>query len=611
MKFSQVNDVRIPSGSAIRIRHGDKVLWSPPLARYVSLGDSIAAGHTINSAWEDDYGTNSQYGNNGNTQTAIVPNSYTDLIHKDLVSLYGGTVSAMSFAKSGDRVDDLIAMLDHDVVNRAIAKADYVTVCIGANDVLEPALSQLEDYINAGDSALQEIQAVVNANLAILADDTNANSYTALFNKLSAINPDAKYVFMTVYNPYRYLHIDEGTDGFFSPLLNTIPDINMFGFDIDGIIKNGLLSADAVELLYDRVNGLPAWAENNVTQLNAILRNKIAAYQSVNPNFMLTEAKTLYEVFPDRPIPATKHYNDLVSVEYTSGYDTAQMDWGRLWEDSDVGSFWWDLATKYISTSGLDIGGLASDLIAQTVEKVIVPDIDPHPEEYGHYVLKRSFVDTLGLQALDRHTITYNANGASGTMASQTVVGVDGLAAFTNLAANAYTAATEGYYFNGWNTAAGGGGTAYANVQLVGVTGDMTLYAQWSNIYVILFKHSNKTNLYTDDETGHKECYALWIDGEEQADFGKFSEGSERLIYRPYGAQVGVVVSNYNPSELTYDDCDCDVYWNGTTVASGYRGTNYTFTLTCNVTIDFQWKVAGSLVTFDAQSWEDCYITTM
>ena len=37
-----------------------------PSFNYVSLGDSIAAGHSINSKWESDYGTGSQFGENGN-----------------------------------------------------------------------------------------------------------------------------------------------------------------------------------------------------------------------------------------------------------------------------------------------------------------------------------------------------------------------------------------------------------------------------------------------------------------------------------------------------------------------------------------------------------------
>ena len=223
MKFSKVNAVRIPGGAAKKIRHNGKVLWAPPAARYVSLGDSIAAGHAINDEWVKNYGEESQYGKNGNAETALVPSCYTDLISKDLRAVHGGNVNVTSFAKSGDRVDDLMAKLDHDVVRNAIAKADYVTVCIGANDVLEPALSHLEQYINAGDSALAEIASIVEGNLANLANDSYAYSYRSLFDKLNAINPSAIIVFTTIYNPYKYLWLEEGENGFFAPVLNSIP----------------------------------------------------------------------------------------------------------------------------------------------------------------------------------------------------------------------------------------------------------------------------------------------------------------------------------------------------------------------------------------------------
>lgn len=608
--FASVKALSIPDGGVKDLEINGILVWSILKSGYVSLGDSIAAGHTIDENWAEDYGEGSQYGKNGNAYTQIVPGSYTGLIRDDLVSEHGKMKAFnKSFARSGDRVSDLMEKLSHEVVRHAVRKADVVTICIGANDVLEPALSKLGDYINAGDSALAEIAAVVDANLATLSDDTASTSYTALFNKLTEINPDARYVFTTIYNPYKYLWMDEGEDGFFGPLLGTIPDITILGFDVDAIIKDQLLSQDAVEMLYDRVNGLSGWSETYVNKLNEVLRNKIAAYQATNPGFLLADTKTLFESFPDRPVSAAKHYNDLVSVEYTRGYDTAKMDWGRLWADSSAAEFWLELATKYVSLSGLDIAGFAEDLVGQLIEKVIVPDVDPHPETYGQYILKRSFADPLGWVSLDRHAIRFNANGGSGAMADQIVVGVDGLPAFVNLNAQAFTPSAEGYYFAGWNTAADGSGTAYSNGQLVGIAGDVTLYAQWSNIYAIRYRHTNQTTIYTNDETGHMECYALYINGELMPKLGKFSDGNSPTYYVPYGTIVRVVVSNYNPTELTYDDVDCDVYWNGTSVASGYRGTEYTFSLERNVEIEFQWKIAGSLATFDARSWEDCYIT--
>lgn len=413
---------------------------------YVSFGDSIAAGHAINDNWSKEYGAGSQYGVNGNTFTVIVPDSYTHLIHNNLINNYGEYgneyVSTTSFARSGDRVDDLIAKLNHDVVINAIKKADIVTICIGANDVLEPALSSLGEYINKGDSELEKLANTVENNLAILADNSNATSYMSLFNALYNINPIAKYVFTTIYNPYKYLHLDEGHNGFFKPLLDTIPQMNLdvdkyiedsFGignlvyydfsswswksieldFDIDAAIKDGLLSTPAVRTLYDRVNGLDDWSEEFVTKLNTVLKNKIKEYGK--QNFIVADTKSLFDTYPDRPSGASVCYNDLVNVEFTRGYTTGTMDWSALWrgeysDDADgIYNYWLDLFLKYSSFNNavpslntldyisFDINSFATDLVTQIVEKVIVPNVDPHPEKHGHIVLRDSFVNALGM----------------------------------------------------------------------------------------------------------------------------------------------------------------------------------------------------------------------
>ena len=70
------------------------------------------------------------------------------------------------------------------------------------------------------------------------------------------------------------------------------------------------------------------------------------------------------------------------------------------------------------------------------------------------------------------HTVTFNSNGGTGTMSAQ-IANVP-----TALTANAFTRA--GYTFSGWNTAAGGGGTAYANGATYSFSADITLYAQWT-----------------------------------------------------------------------------------------------------------------------------------
>ena len=219
MKFSQVKRIIVPEGVTATIKFNGKTLWECTKFPYVSLGDSIAAGHSIYGDWESKYGERSQYGVNGNTETQIVSKSYTDLIRQDMVNTYGlDYTSTISFARSGDRVQELISKLDHDVVKKAISKAKYVTVCIGANNVLEPAFSHLEEYITAG--SLENAEAAIENNFSILSNDNNNNSYKALFDKLVSINPNANYVFTTIYNPYKYLHLDEGQNGFFSTLIN-------------------------------------------------------------------------------------------------------------------------------------------------------------------------------------------------------------------------------------------------------------------------------------------------------------------------------------------------------------------------------------------------------
>ena len=78
----------------------------------------------------------------------------------------------------------------------------------------------------------------------------------------------------------------------------------------------------------------------------------------------------------------------------------------------------------------------------------------------------------------NKYTVTYNANGGTGTMANQELT--------YNKAAilNANTFKRTGYRFNGWNTKADGTGTSYADKASVknltaNSGGTVTLYAKW------------------------------------------------------------------------------------------------------------------------------------
>ena len=73
--------------------------------------------------------------------------------------------------------------------------------------------------------------------------------------------------------------------------------------------------------------------------------------------------------------------------------------------------------------------------------------------------------------AVSTYTVTFDANGGSGTMSGQ--------AASSSTALTANTLTRDGFDFAGWNTATNGSGTDYADGANYAFTSDVSLYAQW------------------------------------------------------------------------------------------------------------------------------------
>ena len=72
------------------------------------------------------------------------------------------------------------------------------------------------------------------------------------------------------------------------------------------------------------------------------------------------------------------------------------------------------------------------------------------------------------------YSVTFNANGGTGTMSSQVA------AVTTALSTNAFI--RDGFTFAGWNTAINGSGVSYSPGAGYSFAGDATLYAQWTAI---------------------------------------------------------------------------------------------------------------------------------
>ena len=154
------------------------------------------------------------------------------------------------------------------------------------------------------------------------------------------------------------------------------------------------------------------------------------------------------------------------------------------------------------------------------------------------------------------HTVTFDANGGTGTMSPQ----VSGTTA--NLTTNTFT--RTGYTFSGWNIVAVGGGTSYANGASYGFAADMTLYAQWTiNTYTVTFNVNGGTGTMTA-QTGN------------------------------YNTTAALTTNTFTRTGYTFAG------WNtvaGGSGASYANGANYTFT--ANVTLYAQWTINTYTVTFN------------
>ena len=86
-------------------------------------------------------------------------------------------------------------------------------------------------------------------------------------------------------------------------------------------------------------------------------------------------------------------------------------------------------------------------------------------------------------QSAVQYTVTYNANGASGTAPAAQTVDPETEITMPGVGAMTYTGRT----FDGWNTQANGDGTSYAEGATYTVTGNVTLYAKWQDSYTVTF----------------------------------------------------------------------------------------------------------------------------
>jgi uncharacterized repeat protein (TIGR02543 family) len=101
--------------------------------------------------------------------------------------------------------------------------------------------------------------------------------------------------------------------------------------------------------------------------------------------------------------------------------------------------------------------------------------------------------------ALDVYSVTFNANGGTGSMADESSSSAHAL--------GVNTFSYNGYTFSGWNTQANGGGTAYGDGASYGFGASVTLYAQWAlDVYSVTFNANGGTGSMSNESSSTSEA---------------------------------------------------------------------------------------------------------
>lgn len=148
---------------------------------YLAFGDSISAGNSLD-------------GHNPNKEHRLPQGSFNSKIINSLKLKYGN-VDSYSYAKSGFNSNDLITQLEDPIVQNRIKSADIISVYIGANDILGLIDNSVTMSIISGspidETRFQEASALFY----------NTN-FPKILNEFNRLNPNAKIIFSSVYNPY-------------------------------------------------------------------------------------------------------------------------------------------------------------------------------------------------------------------------------------------------------------------------------------------------------------------------------------------------------------------------------------------------------------------------
>lgn len=282
----------------------------------LALGDSIAAGYApvkiAKSITNDDTSLqeldfieayNKYVGRRKNA--SIEPDYVNEFAHSALIGKdieNSKNIRVRSYAKTGDQTKHLLQKLKPDFedpvlgtrkgeILEAVNEADYISLCIGANDILQHATGMTiakNDAESFGKLLAVELEKF-KVNFNVIVNTLTSKGQTLLV--------------MSVYNPYQYF--------------------------VEGVIPSSSINESAILgfITTKKFLELIPVAKNYLTQLNAYIKTVAAA----NPNVVFVDVA---ETFNN--IAQNEHYKYVYVKPDMFKLSDLVMDWGRtvpVWFD--------------------------------------------------------------------------------------------------------------------------------------------------------------------------------------------------------------------------------------------------------------------------------------
>lgn len=196
---------------------------------YVAIGDSITRGFGLASTKE----------------------RFSFLLREKLEEDTQQSWTEYNYGVDGQTSDELLDNLQHDRISH-LQDADLITVCIGANDMLQP----VESLFLVGYQKLWEI-------LQVNADNYYEN-LESIMGELRRVNPDCRIIFMTIYNPYKGIDFTEGDN-----------DTSLDSLADDVVTElNSIIVERASDLGYEVADVYQAFQETEEYVLNAYVNTQ-------------------------------------------------------------------------------------------------------------------------------------------------------------------------------------------------------------------------------------------------------------------------------------------------------------------------------------------------